>query len=65
MYTVGDVTNRHLRGRPARKERLKNAAAHVSMQTADAIHGSAAAQRQVRHIKGLGDVLGILAAERQ
>ena len=35
------------------------------MQTADAIHGSAAAQRQVRHIKGLGDVLGILAAERQ
>ena len=65
MHAVGDVRHRDLDLGPARIERLEDAAAHLSVQAADAVHSTAAADGEVGHVEGLVRVAGALAAERQ
>src|SRR5579864_5527669 len=64
MDAVGYMAYRNLALRPAREKHLKNLAADLTMQLADAIDGAASARRQVRHIERLGAIFGIPPAER-
>jgi hypothetical protein len=65
MDPVGNMSDWHFLFRPTRKERRKDASAHVSVQAADAIDRPAASDSQVGHVEELRRVVRILAAERQ
>src|SRR5690242_11186395 len=56
---------RHFKLRPAWEERLEDGAADFTVQAADAIHRATAADREIRHVEGLGGVAGVGAAERE
>jgi hypothetical protein len=65
MHAVGDRPHRHLGFWPARKQGLKQAAAHRAMQPADAIHSATAVHRQNGHIKRLVGVVRVPVTEGQ
>src|ERR1700730_17679849 len=65
VNAIGHVAHRHFWFRPTKKQIPKQVAAYGSMQPAYAIHRSAAAHREIRHIERLCCVAGVPAAERQ
>ncbi len=65
VHAVGHVPHRHLRLRPAREERLEDAAAHLTVQPAHAVDRPASADRQVRHVERLAPVRGIRPPQGQ
>ena len=65
MNPVGHVTDGYFARRPAREERLKEAAADAAVQTAHGIHRSASPDRQIGHVEGLCRVVRVLSAQRQ
>ena len=65
MDSVGHVSYRDFVLRPARKQRQKEAPAHLPVQAAYAIHRSAPANRQICHVKTLRRVARVLAAKGQ
>lgn len=63
--SVGHVSYRYFVLRPARKQRQKEAPAHLSVQAAYAIYRSAPSNRQICHVKTLRRVARVLAAKGQ
>ena len=63
--SVGDVSDRDFVFRPARKQRLEQATAHLPVQAAHPIRRTAPAECQVRHVERLRRVGRILAAKCQ
>src|SRR5215471_898136 len=59
------MAHRHLIARPARKERLKECAAHLAVQAADAVNRATPADCQVRHVEFFIGIVGVLASKRQ
>lgn len=59
MDTVGDMADRHFLFRPARKEGLENISAHLFMQLADAIDGSAAADGRILQLLTIKETLRV------
>ena len=65
MDSVCNVSDRHFVLRPARKERRKDAPAHLPVQAAHPIDRSAPSYSQVGHIEGFRRVVRVLAAKGQ
>src|SRR6516225_9160871 len=65
MDAIGDVTDRHLDLRPARKQRLKDMPADPAVQPAHAEGQQRATRRQIHHIEGLVSVVGMGTTQRQ
>ncbi len=63
--SIGDVADWHFFFRPARENTAEQLPAHLAMQTADAIDSAATAHGQIRHVKRLRSIAGILAAQCQ
>ena len=59
VNAVGDVADRHFGFRPAREKALKDPAADLAVQAADAVDRAAAAHGEIRHVERLGIVVGI------
>ena len=59
------MADRNLGFGPARKDVREYPPADLTVQTAHAVHRTAAPNREVRHVEGLAIVLGIMSAERQ
>ncbi len=64
MDSVGHVPDRHLIGRPPRKERLEQLPADGAVQAADAVHRAASVQRQKRHVERFTAIAGVASAQR-
>ena len=65
MHAVGDVRHRYLDLGPPGEERLEEAAAHGTVQAADAVDRRAAANGEVRHVERLVRVVRTLPSERE
>src|SRR5262245_44494943 len=65
MHPIRDVAHRHFSPGPAGKAMLKQMAAYLAMQAADAVDGATAAQGQVSHVERLLGVVWIGTAQRQ
>jgi len=59
------MPNRHFVDRPTLKQRFEEVATDSPMEATYAIHGPAAANREIRHVEVLRKILRIPAAEGQ
>src|SRR6516165_2334997 len=65
MDAIGDVTDRHLDLRPARKQRLKDMPADMAVQAADAEALHRCPHRQIGHIERLVSIIVTGTAQRE
>src|SRR5206468_7753837 len=65
VHAVGDMGDGNLDARPAGKERLEDAPAHLAVQAAHAVDRTAAPDGEIRHVEWLVRVVRILPAERE
>ena len=65
MHAVGDMGDRDLRLRPARKKGLENTAADLAVQSADAVDSTRTPNGQVGHVEGFRRGVRIPASKGQ
>src|SRR5208283_5226604 len=65
MYPIGNVSYRHFALRPVWEKGLKDAPAHLAVQTADPVDRPASPQGEVGHIEVFSCVIWVTAAQGQ